>query len=295
MGAGQNPFSWIRAEPTDGNFVWDDSVTNISNAGMNVLASVGTGVSTTPAYALSGGVPVTSSWRDLLTNLVNHYEPLGVKYWEILNEPDGEGGLLAADTQRLTTNAIQVIKAEATVSTIIAPAVGNTVWEPYVADVFNGSYLGPMPDVLSFHGYPGEGDGYGFRGRNEVSNVAASLGWTGELWNTESGTILGTGLQKLFWEPAGVGVGNDDNRNYVRGLTALRLISRMAQYSDKYFWYDGRTRGNPHAPGTYAMFDIDATLKQAGVVMATTIHFLEGTTWAGSLEYGPEVYATYTW
>lgn len=272
-------FRWNVAEPTTNNFVYFDSdIALATNYNLSVLATVGDEMNYVPSYALSTNnaygisLPRISDWNNFVSNLVTHYSG-SVKYWEIWNEPDAEGGLsspLHKFYADLLTNAYAMTKAIDSSSYVVGMV---TAYASYMEATFTN-----MPDssidIIATHLYPTIQQSFVDNVNTTASNHSKPV------WNTEEGGRSDTFWQTIFWEDFYTSgeQPTDYGRDYrIRCLWPIWDFSRTFSTSiKKNFYYDARNATALDAPITYSIFDVDQSVRPLGVTISALAQLCDG-------------------
>jgi len=211
-------FNWSGMEPEQGVYDWSrhDAVVEAANErGLQVLGLI----AYTPAWAREPGTdnkhPPTDpqDYAAFVRAAVEHYAPLGVRHWELWNEPNHSGFWkpcpdLEAYTRLLTLGyaAVKEIDPEAVVvSGGMSPAVDNgcnIAPRTFLAGIYANGGQGSF-DALGHHpySYPAyPGDEYGWSSWYQMYGTSPSLRSIMEeagdgdkpIWATEWGARIGS-------------------------------------------------------------------------------------------------------
>lgn len=277
-------FRWPFAEPTDGTFVYADSITTNANAyGITLLGTLGAcstvigSSDACPTYGISGTCINQSKWSAFVTGIVSHYSGLThpVKYWEMWNEPNNDFQPTSANCYATTLHT-GVTAMEAADPTAHAVCMGG-VPPAYMTDVVT-ELTSQFPawnflthcGILATHEYPG-----GVTPESSVFTAFLAAGHT--IWNTETGTFGPPSFQGQgpywngsfpgktlfpFQEAARFYTAIDDNTNLIQTNFARTIAAGQTNYEE----YDGRVFASPDGtqPST-SILAYDFTLRPGGI------------------------------
>lgn len=275
-------FRWPFAEPTEGNFVYADSITTDANTyGITILGTLGAcstviGASDAcPTYGIDGTCINQSKWGTFVAALVGHYSALAhpVKYWEMWNEPNNDFQPSSANCYATTlhTGVTAMEGADGTAHAVCmggVPAAYMALVMAELASQFPSWNVLTHCPTLSTHDYPGGQPPEGF---------ASYLAGGYAIWNTETGTFGSPSFQGqgTYWNGYFPGkslfpfqdagkfyTGIDDNTNLVQTNFARTIASGQTNYE----FYDGRVFASPDGvqPST-SLLAYDFTFKPNGV------------------------------
>ena len=191
---------WTKAEPENGQFVYDDDGLQIVLAtGVKALANLG-GYAVPEwakqhdpkdpdAIGLAGGKAINvEDWKDYVRAMVRHYKDR-IRYWEIWNEPR-QCGISPEHYFRLCKEAYPLIKEEDPQAFVVGGGGLYYNAQPYVEKLFSLGALDYM-DAYSFHGYFMEaGDPWKFG--DGLRELMKTNGKVVPLWDTEWGKQCNT-------------------------------------------------------------------------------------------------------
>jgi hypothetical protein len=243
---------WSETEKTRGVFTFPSSVDRLIRAvhrrGMNLLMILNYN---NPLYAPHAGAAVkTDSNRQAYARycqeVVKRYAPLGVKQYEIWNEPnikifwDPPNDSDYVELLKVAYPAIKAIDSSVTVlvgatspSENNPPIDGFITWLPYLSGVFQrggGNYC----DAVSFHLYRVEKGPEAYLA-TDIANLQAIVGKSKPIWITEIGYHTSTVWPNLSTE---------SQANFV---SRLYLLGRAYPQLRRIVYYDFRNDGTSAA------------------------------------------------
>ncbi len=281
-------FRWSSIEPVKGNFIWkDDEIDLAMDFGITILASLGSELVHVPVWARDlNGLPNVTDWDNFVYAVADHYKDK-VKYWEIWNEPDTEGGLGARPDfyAGLLRRAYIQIKRANPNAKVIGMVNSNS---KYIDSVYSTNKGIPYFDIMSHHSYPGVQP-------NNIINMSESI-WKKynvlDRWNTETGIITKGFPQTPLWEdqwntlttaPSGA-----DYRS--RADTVIQNFAiTIGGGMQKYFYYDARNTGGMDFYNSYSLFEHNGSLRPVAVAYSTLAYLFEHAVGQGSVAIDPGV------
>lgn len=195
-------FGWSNVESVQGAYVWstyDTIVSAATAAGVQMLAIL----DRPPSWAMTSGIISPANFSDLINYCVaavQHYSPMGVKYYEFFNEANISGNWQyfnynTATYADLLKQIYQAIKGVDTTVTILhsglAPVDGGdsthqdsvVFLQNVYAEIGNGYF-----DAMNYHAY-----GWS---KNQIAQIYATMAANGDeakkIWFSEYGNYNGT-------------------------------------------------------------------------------------------------------
>lgn len=196
--------NWKDVEPTNNGWDWErldlyvDTLTKANCPSCEITYTMGI----TPTWAAPTGAPASpyggstapptnmEDWRDYVRAVGNRYKGK-IKYWEIWNEVNAEGGgkytFYSGSKDKLvemTRIASEELKAIDPNNVILAPNVTETGLG-YLDDLLRKG-VGRYTDVISYHQYPNYSPENSVPAYEAVKNVMQNNGVESKpIWNTE--------------------------------------------------------------------------------------------------------------
>jgi hypothetical protein len=277
-------FRWTTAEPTEGNFVYFDSM--LSRGATALMTTMGTLGVNIPAFADSGGVPDLTKWSTYVAAMVSHYKST-VKYWEVWNEPSFDADYYG-QMLKLASDAIEANDLDDT--TIIGMGGVSASYMTSVISAMNTRYM-PGWDwrdhisVLATHNY--------FGGNPPEGLTTIVDTYSKEVWNTETGFWDLGNYQGVFANFSAPGKAiypyNDAARFYTSYTSnpnqVIQNFARtLASKQTKYFLYDARTSAGPNITSSNTgIFEYDMSLRAKAIAYGIAGSFLDKSTIYGNV------------
>lgn len=283
-------FRWKLAEPSKGNFVWEDAeIARINQYGMKILATIGSEVVHVPDWAKdANGLPKLDDWYDFVYAVVDHYKN-SVDYWEIWNEPESEGGLAGKGSLygEILTKGYTAAKSADPDCTVLGMVSWSAAYIKAVIDIIGPDYM----DIVSTHVYP-----QAEYGVPDLFNVVLNP-YSKNGWNSETGTPTKSFYQTILWEDLWIdrngGFKPTQGGDY-RTRTDV-LVQNFAQTVGaglkKYFYYDARQTTASDFLITYSLFEWDQTLRPKTVAYSILANLFDLSEGKGELTFDPGIYA----
>ena len=300
-------FRWSIVEPVDDQFVWYDSQIQLaSNYGITTLGTLSTN-NYWPAWAND---PITGfmnldKWEEFVGQVVNHYSKLGVKYWEVWNEPNYV--FPASFYAKMLKRAVQAIETNDPNAKIVA--MGGSYRYEYIKDVIS-ELEKQYPDwdwknhinIFSTHQYP-IAQQYDSSSRYSVFDTEFVKKYGVSIWNTEAGVWdlgFSKGLNSNFISFGKNLWGSADAERYYRGsltaaeFTVINFLQSAGNHISKYFYYDSRLAAEPiylqHHP---TMLEYDDTIRAKGIAYSIAGHFVDHSSPIGEVNLDQNTSAYY--
>jgi hypothetical protein len=273
---------WASVEPEKGRWrFFDDEVARVRRAGLEILgeflrvpAWATTAQKGTQAYAWGvGPFRDTGELSDYVRAVVEHYKP-AIHYWEIWNEPYGDGfwGGTPEQHAALAQAAGSAAKAADPSCTLLAPC--TTPYAPEWTEKTLAAGALARADLFSFHGY-----GCFAKGQyDKVEAWARRDGVPMRRWNTETGVTARTfyrhitdRLDNSYTRWIG-GVAEEEAAAQVAKLFCLT----MASGADRFFYYWTNVEDDMCPRMTsMSIYEYDRTIRPHGVAFAIAASLLD--------------------
>jgi hypothetical protein len=273
---------WNKIEPTDDAFAfgYDAELARYAEYGVNLIVPIGQGFKDpvyTPSFATNGsGDVVLAEYLELVTNVVSHYVPLGVKHFEIGNEPFNDNDVSYTTYASMVSNAAIYIRSQG--GKVLAPVsyYTNHNWAS-LGNATSNSF-----DIYVTHIYPGNTLG----GNDEMAGTFGKPGINGE-----HGSTTLTAYRTLRWEdivgeydpfaatvPSASGT-FDNQRNPSYGNLGFVKVWAYASGANirQSIYYDGRTIGAADQIIAYSLWDWDQSPKPMLATVAAAAKFADET------------------
>jgi hypothetical protein len=168
---------WELVEAVEGTFTFQDTEIQAAlDRNLKVLVTLHSNNPGTPAYGYSGGVPITAKWQAFVTGVVTHYAAMGVKDFEVWNEPQFSAHNYA-EIMYTAVNAIHA--ADASSKAVCFGGMPPSYFDAVVADLaINHPAFNPYTECEAWatHIYVGDNT-------DPVGAYTSSI----RIYNTESG------------------------------------------------------------------------------------------------------------
>lgn len=211
-----------------------------------------------------------TAWEDWVRQVATHFKGR-VHYWEVLNEPNANGQITAAEYVMLQKSAYGVLK-EVDPTNKVAGICGTANFADWTEDVLaagGGKYL----DILSFHNYLGTSPISSRNRYHKVERVVAAvekyIGHPVPLWNGECGihqpvrvngrpmtddemlaAYAGRSTTKDGWATAGVDAIMMTTEHRCACWQVQSILMDLASGAQKYFLLMGSNRYYPETDAT---------------------------------------------